>query len=77
MKDIRETTAVQTIDQNSVDSESLLESAVTGDQEMEEHTFLQMSNGSIKEIDPIDETMNLIQKHYSFRPNSFEDKLSR
>jgi len=27
---------------------------------MEEHTFLQMTNGSIREIDPIDETMNMI-----------------
>jgi len=32
-----------------------------------------MTNGSIKEIDPVDETMNMIAKHRTFRPNSFAD----
>ena len=40
---------------------------------MEDHTFLQMTNGSIKEIDPVDETMNMIKSHEAFRPNSFAD----
>jgi len=40
---------------------------------MADHTFLQMTNGSIKEIDPVDETMNMIAKHRTFRPNSFAD----
>jgi hypothetical protein len=31
-----------------------------GDSEIEDPMFLQMSNGSIKEIDPVDETMNMI-----------------
>ena len=45
MKDIRESTAVQFVD---TDAESLMERAVVGDSEMEDRTFLQMSNGSIK-----------------------------
>jgi len=57
MKDIRESTAVQFY---NTDSDNLLEAAITGDDEMEDHTFLQMTNGSIKEIDPVDETMNMI-----------------
>jgi hypothetical protein len=32
-----------------------------------------MSNGSIKEVDPVEETMNLIEKERAFRPNSFAD----
>jgi hypothetical protein len=49
-----------------------MEQAVLGDN-MEEHTFLQMTNGSIKEIDPVDETMNMIKNHRTFRPGSFAD----
>jgi len=51
----------------------MLERAVVGDNDMDDHMFLQMSNGSIKEIDPVDETMNMIQNQRSFRPNSFAD----
>lgn len=71
MKSIRENTAVQYDDQ---DAEELFEKAVYGDNEMSDHTYLQMSNGSIKEIDPVDETMNMISNHRSFRPNSFADR---
>ena len=49
-----------------------MEQAVLGDN-IEEHTFLQMTNGSIKEIDPVDETMNMIKNHRSFRPGRFAD----
>ena len=58
MKDIRENTALQ-FGYNE-DADSLMEQAVVGDDDMADHTFLQMSNGSIKEIDPVDETMNMI-----------------
>jgi len=32
-----------------------------------------MTNGSIKEIDPIDETMNMIAKHRTYRPGSYAE----
>jgi len=32
-----------------------------------------MANGSIKEVDPIDETMNMIENKRTFRPNSYAD----
>lgn len=70
MKDIRESTAVQFPD---YDAEDLLEQSVMGDSGMADHTFLQMTNGTIKEIDPVDETMSMLEKHRRFRPNSYAD----
>ena len=32
-----------------------------------------MTNGTIKEIDPIDETMNMIQNHRTFRSGSYAE----
>lgn len=42
---------------------------------MEDHSFVQMSNGTIKEVDPVDDTMSLIEKKRSFRPNSYAETL--
>lgn len=48
----------------SYDADNLMdevtERSIEDDEKMEEHSFVQMTNGTIKVIDPVDETMNLI-----------------
>lgn len=40
---------------------------------LSDQSFIQMSNGSIREIDPVDDTMRLIQKNDKFRPGSYAE----
>lgn len=58
--------------QYDYDADNLFEQ-VTDRMAMEDSTFLQMSNGSIRQVDPVDETMSLIQRRRRFRPNSYAE----